>query len=144
MTRALLTAILLSLFAASVGADATVPTKDLEGAKDNPLLKRYEGSYIVSADQQAFDEFVLPLAALKPDSERRDRHNNIWFAPAERLELEGRITRLVYVLPEGRTPLEVVRNYQDEVEALGGKALFNCKREECGGSPERAKAAAAR
>lgn len=138
MTRTSLPAIVLCLFAAGAVADATVPTEDLAGVRDHPLLKRYEGSFIVSADQQAFDEFVLPLAPLKEDHERRDQHNNIWFAPAERLELEGRVSRLVYVLPAGRSPLEVVRNYQEEVESLGGKVLFTCKREECGGAPDRA------
>jgi len=139
MLRTILTALTLCLFSAGAWADAAVPTKDQDGARDHPLLKRYEGSFIVAHDGKAFDEFVLPVAPLTPgtDPKRRDQHNNHWFAPEKTLELEGRTTRLVYILPEGRSTLEVVRNYQDEVEAAGGKVLFMCKREECGGDPGR-------
>ena len=137
MLRAILTTLTLCLFAAGTWGDATIPTKDQDGARDHPLLKRYEGSFIVAHDGKAFDEFLLPVAPLKADPERRDAHNNIWFAPEQALELAGRTTRLVYVVPEGRSPLEVVRNYQEEVEAARGKVLFTCKREECGGAGDR-------
>ena len=137
MLRAILTTLTLCLFAAGTWGDATIPTKDQDGARDHPLLKRYEGSFIVAHDGKAFDEFLLPVAPLKADPERRDAHNNIWFAPEQALELAGRTTRLVYVVPEGRSPLEVVRNYQEEVEAARGKVLFTCKREECGGAADR-------
>ncbi|WP_295444763.1 OmpA family protein [uncultured Thiodictyon sp.] len=137
MLRTLLTLLTLCLYTVGAGADATIPTKDQDGSRDHPLLKRYEGSFIVAHDGKAFDEFVLPTAPLKADAQRRDQHNNIAFAPEQSLNLEGRTTRLVYVVPEGRSPLEVVRNYQDEVEALGGKVLFTCKREECGGAADR-------
>jgi hypothetical protein len=95
MTGMFLPAVVLCLSAVGAAADATIPTQGLAGARDDPLLKRYDGSFIVSANQYAFDEFLLPLAPLKEDRERRDRHNNIWYAPAEHLELEGRISRLV-------------------------------------------------
>jgi len=139
MLRAILTTLTLCLFAAGTWGDATIPTKDQDGARDHPLLKRYEGSFIVAHDGKAFDEFLLPVAPLKADPERRDAHNNIWFAPEQALELAGRTTRLVYVVPEGRSPLEVVRNYQEEVEAARGKVLFTCKREECGGAGDRSR-----
>jgi outer membrane protein OmpA-like peptidoglycan-associated protein len=139
MLRHILTALVIALAAPAIRADATVPTQDLEGARDPAFLKRYEGAFIVSYDEKAFDEFVLPLSRLEQDSDpkRRDAHNNKVFAPAESLALEGHRVRLVYVLPEGRSPLEVVRNYQDEVESQGGRVLFECKREECGGDPGR-------
>jgi outer membrane protein OmpA-like peptidoglycan-associated protein len=139
MCRTILVALSLSLFAAGVWSDATLPTQDLDGTQDHPLLKRYEGSFIVAHDGNAFDEFALPTGPLQEDAdqERRDQHNNHWFAPAQRLELEGRTTRLVYVVPAGRSSLEVMRNYQDELEALGGKVLFTCKGEACGGDPGR-------
>jgi outer membrane protein OmpA-like peptidoglycan-associated protein len=134
-----LSTLCLVLFALNVAADATIPIHDVEGSKDPGLLKRYEGSLIVSYDDKAFDEYLLPTAPLRmdPDRDRRDGHNNRWFAPTEALELEGRVVRLVYLTPEGRSPLEVMRNYRDEIEAQGGRALFECKREECGGDPGR-------
>ena len=53
------------------------------------------------------------------------------------LEIEDARTRIAYLLPAGRSPLEVLRNYQDVVKAAGGEVLYACKSEECGGDPER-------
>lgn len=125
--------------AAPALADATIPTADIKGAKDNPLLKRYEGSFIVSYEQKAFDELTLPLDALEMvDPPRMDRMNNYVFASKEKKDLEGRYTRLVYLNPAGRSSLEVLRNYQEEVKAKGGEILYECKGEGCGGDPGRA------
>lgn len=131
--------LVLSLSAASALADATDPQADIKGAKDNPLLKRYQGSFIVSFEQRAFDELTLPLSALeRAEPQRQDRMNNHVFVPKEKKDLEGRYTRLVYVNPAGRSSLEVLRNYQDEIQAQGGEVLFQCKGEDCGGDPRRA------
>jgi OOP family OmpA-OmpF porin len=46
--------------------------------------------------------------------------------------VEGRLTRTVYVVPEGRSTLEVVRNYTNDLEAKGAKTLFQCSKLECG------------
>jgi outer membrane protein OmpA-like peptidoglycan-associated protein len=118
-------------------ADATIPTKDIAGAKDSALLKRYEGAFIVSHDRQAFTDFRIPLSPLE-ETDKRDRSNNRLFVPKQEKEVEGARTRLVYLLPAERSPLEVLRNYQDEVEAAGGTVLFSCKDEACGGDPGQA------
>jgi OOP family OmpA-OmpF porin len=126
-------------FSASALADATIPTADIEGASDNALLKRYEGSFIVSFERQDYTDFEIPASALKPsaDPDARDAMNNMVFEPETEIEVEGTLTRLAYVLPEDRSPLEVLRNYQDVVEEGGGKLLFECKQEECGGDPQK-------
>ena len=118
-------------------ADATVPTKDIANAKDNPLLKRYDGSFIVSYERLGFTDFKVPLAKLEVVPDKRDVMNNRFYAPKEEKELEGPRTRLVYVMPADRSPLEVLRNYQDEVEAAGGSVLYACKTEGCGGDSRR-------
>lgn len=136
----LIAACLLSLVIASgAAADATVPNRDIAGAKDSPLLKRYAGSFIVSYERVAFTDFKVPLSRLEPvDSDkRRDASNNVVHLPKQEKDIEGGVTRLVYILPAERSPLEVLRNYQDEVEAAGGSVLFACKAEGCGGDPER-------
>lgn len=121
-----------------VFADATIPTGDKKGAKDNPLLKRYEGSFIVAYEKKSFDEFVLPLSKLEQAPEdRRDSHNNRVYEPAQKKDLEGERTRIVYLIPADRSPLEVVRNYQEEIEGKGGKVLYQCKVEQCGANPKR-------
>jgi OmpA-OmpF porin, OOP family len=130
--------VLMSFIATStVLADATIPTVDKAGSKDSPLLKRYEGSFIVAYENKGYDKFTLPLSKLEPVQDRRDNHNNIYHEPKEKITLEGTYTRLVYLLPENRSPLEVLRNYQDEIASQDGKILFECEAEGCGGDPAR-------
>ena len=131
-----LVAVCLSLilsFSAAV-ADATIPVRDIPGVKDSPLLKRYDGSFIVSYERIAFTDFRLPLSKLER-VEGKDASNNNKYEPRQQKELEGPRTRLVYLLPAERSPLEVLRNYQDVVESAGGAVLFSCKTEACGGDP---------
>lgn len=130
-----LSALPLCLFATLALADATVPTADKPGATDPAGLGRYEGSYIVDQQAKAYDEIVLPLAALKPhaDAEQRDGMNNRLMQTEAQLALEGKLTRTVYVLPAGRSSLELLRNYQQLIQDRGGQALYECKGEACGG-----------
>ncbi|MDR6870465.1 outer membrane protein OmpA-like peptidoglycan-associated protein [Bosea sp. BE125] len=139
MAWARLAGVAMALMALSgaAHADATIPTKDIAGVKDNPMLKRYEGSFIVSGASSAFTDFKVPLSKLE-QTDRRDPMNNILFVPKQEQEVEGAFTRLVYVAPANRSPLEVLRNYQDEIEAAGGAVLFGCKTEGCGGDHTRA------
>ncbi len=112
-----------------------LPTTDSEGSKDHPLLKRYAGSYIVAQQQKSYDEFTFPLSTLKRQNDSSTGYQTV-YSFAESKTVEGPYTRLVYVLPAERSPLEVVRNYQDEIVAQGGNVLFECKREECGGKKD--------
>jgi len=131
--------LLCLMFATNVLADATVPRTDIAGAKDSPLVGRFGGSFIVSHAARDYDELKLPLGPLKPvaDKGKRDGHNNIVFEPGQSKALEGRRIHLVYVLPENVSPLQAVRNYQNDLTAKGGKTLFECKSPECGGDPAR-------
>src|SRR4051812_6141721 len=99
------------------GAEA--PTKDVAG-HDHPLLKRYDGSVIVEYSQKAFDEFKVILGkSLNPSSTESN---------GKRVEneqaVEGKITRITYFAPKGRAPLEVFRNYENELKTLGAETLF--------------------
>lgn len=134
MSRLLLSIMLLAASTAAF-ANATVPTADEAGAKDLSFLKRYEGSYIVNYEHKSFDEASFPTSKLKPvaDADARDSHNNSVLEPDSKLDREGAYTRILYVMPAERSPLEVMRNYQDEIEAAGGKVLYSCKNTECGG-----------
>jgi outer membrane protein OmpA-like peptidoglycan-associated protein len=130
--------LLLMLASASLSwADAKMPTSDIKGRKDHPLVGRFKGSLLVSASSREFDEVVLPLAPLKAVEDKRDRHNNTLFKPEQAQTIEGRRTRLVYINPAGTSPLEVIRNYELELKKKGGVVLYQCAREECGGAPDR-------
>ena len=115
-----------------------LPTSDIAGSEDHPLLKRYADSYIVVDQRKSFDEFTFPTSKLK--SQKSDDASTGWatyYTLDESKTVEGPYTRLVYLLPVDRSPLEVLRNYQDEIVAQGGNVLYECKREECGGIPGR-------
>jgi outer membrane protein OmpA-like peptidoglycan-associated protein len=118
-------------------ADATIPAADKAGAKDNPIMKRYQGSFIVGYEYKAFDEFSAPLSKLQAVPGQKDAHNNTVFEPKQKKHMEGSYTRLVYVLPENRSPLEAVRNYREEIQQKGGNILFECHAAECGADPTR-------
>jgi outer membrane protein OmpA-like peptidoglycan-associated protein len=85
------------------------------------LISRYPGSYIAKYLTKEFDEFALPLGPV-------DEENTI----TKNQHLEGKITRIVYVAPAGRTVLEVFRNYQAALKKGGFETLFTCGPQGCG------------
>lgn len=113
-----------------------IPTSDIEGAKDHPLLKRYADSYIVAHQYKSFDEFTFPLSKLERVGEKK-YSGPYPRAPKKVKTIEGPYTRLIYIIPVDRSPLEIIRNYQDEIVGSGGNVLWECKREECGGDKGR-------
>ncbi|NEU13174.1 hypothetical protein G3T14_13655 [Methylobacterium sp. BTF04] len=84
-------------------ADATVPTKDIPGSKDSPALKRYDGSFIVSYTKFSYTDFKVSLANLEP-TDQHDVMTNQPVLPKQEKELEGVLTRLVYLIPADRSP----------------------------------------
>jgi outer membrane protein OmpA-like peptidoglycan-associated protein len=85
------------------------------------LISRYPGSYIAKYLSKEFDEFSLPMGPV-------DEENTI----TKNQHLEGKITRIVYVAPAGRTVLEVFRNYQAALKKAGFETLFTCGPQGCG------------
>jgi len=101
---------------------ALAQQKDVAGGKDHPLISRYPGSIITEYSASAFDEYTLPLGKLEGGQ----------FAKSQ--SLEGKLTRLHYEIPLGRSPLEDSRNYAQELQTGGFQKLFSCSSaEQCGG-----------
>lgn len=129
-----LPALLCLMFAATTAwADATVPTADIDGARDPAWLKRYEGSFIVSYEYRGFDAVKFPASRLVRVPDQTDAYNNNVHRAETNREVEGEYTRLVYIAPAERSPLEVMRNYLDLVEEGGGKVIYRCTDTDCGG-----------
>jgi OOP family OmpA-OmpF porin len=140
MRLSLLCLVLLSsLCARAVHADATEPNADHPGAADPTWLQRYEGSHIVGFEKIAYDEYRFPTGPLKPvaDESARDENNNRVFEFTPQATIEGARTRLVYLLPPGRSPLEVLRGYEQVLKAQGGEKRFECAGGACGGDAGR-------
>ena len=137
MRRALLAAAiaLLAATAPSPGYTQVDPrfAKELgsnaPGAGDQ-VVPRYAGSFILAQTRKDFDELVLPLGKAIGASYYSEPDKKLRYEKTE--TVEGRLTRTVYVIPEGRSTLEVMRNYTNELEAKGAKTLFQCSKAECG------------
>lgn len=87
----------------------TMPA-DVAGGKDYPVLSRYAGSWLVATETKEFDEAAFPSGPNAGDLSR----------------LEGRLTRLYYVAPAGRSVLEVQRNYEQALEKAGAVRRDSC------------------
>ena len=98
-----------------------VLAKDVPGSKDHPLVKRYEGSEILKYEQKQYDSLVIPLG-MAENSQKLEKS----------MTVEGVITRLTYKAPEGRSSLEVLRNYENELKADGYEVLFYAGKENLG------------
>eukprot|EP00456_Euglypha_rotunda_P088264 TRINITY_DN9034_c0_g1_i13.p3 TRINITY_DN9034_c0_g1~~TRINITY_DN9034_c0_g1_i13.p3 ORF type:complete len:294 (-),score=86.04 TRINITY_DN9034_c0_g1_i13:20-901(-) len=99
--------------------------QDLPGAKDNPLLKRFAGSTIVGYDFKRFDEYLVPTGTYKGyDTTSRKRS---WVSS---VPVEGALTRLWYESAGDTSTAELIRNYQNEVQAAGGVTLYDSGRDE--------------
>ena len=119
-----MTALRLLLTVAAIARVLSIPAHaaDKAGAKDFPAITRFKGAEIVEYQATDFDEAVLPVkpVPLNPP-------------PATSLlRVEGKVTDITYVVPAGKTPLEVMRNYE---QALGAsyKTVFSCAGTDCGG-----------
>ena len=95
--------------------------EDVKDGRDHPLLKRYEGAVIVKYEHKEFDEYTVPLG--KADSNHKLTQSVV---------VEGEVTKLVYSIPNGRSTLEVIRNYEGDLKAAGYKVLFSGAKEDMG------------
>jgi OOP family OmpA-OmpF porin len=113
MTRILMLTMFV-LVAFLIGVPASAQETDLEGSKDHPLISRYPGSFITEYKQEDFDEFELPLGQLKDGKGVKSQH------------LEGKITHILYQNPEGRSVLEIYRNFEGALRNVGLQVLYSC------------------
>lgn len=113
----------LALATATLGtpAFADAPKTDVAGSADHPVLKRFTGSVLVGYAQQDWDQRSFPDASgvSKTDNDKFNRP----------VTLEGKVTRLFYLSPLGKSPLEVYRNHQQALAAAGFKPTWGCENE---------------
>lgn len=111
-------ACLAGLLAWGGSVQAQTMGQDVRGGADHPIVSRFAGSQMVGYQQLEFDagRFYLPNKAAGYD-------------PAKEIDVdkpivtEGRVTRLLYVAPAGKTALEVHRNFEQALKAAGLKVL---------------------
>ena len=113
-------ALLASLSFAATSALADAPKADVAKSADHPVLKRFTGSVLAGYAQQDWDQRTFPDArgVAKDDDKFANPVNG-----------EGKVTRLFYLSPVGKSPLEVYRNYQQALTAAGFKTTWQCESE---------------
>jgi len=103
------------------GAVAGAPaggSRDTGG--DHPLITPYAGSTMGPRTFEDFNEYYR-IIGTDPDNRA-----------LETQRLEGRLTRIRYNNPAGRSTFEILRNYQSALEARGFRSDWQCNgREEC-------------
>ena len=95
-------------------------SRDLAGSQDSPLVSRYPGSVIGRYVSKEFDAFAFPVGAVTAKGAPKSLH------------LEGRITRIEYTNPKGRSSLEIYRNYEGALKRAGFEVVFSCSGDACG------------
>jgi OmpA-OmpF porin, OOP family len=105
-----------------LGMVAATSAQDAAGSKDHPLISRYPASTINEYRQKAFDEYELPLSSVVEGKYEKTQH------------VEGKVTAIYYTTPEGRSALEIYRNYASALKNGGFQTLFACDKT-CGDGP---------
>jgi OmpA-OmpF porin, OOP family len=98
---------------------------DLQGSRDNPLLKRFGGSEIVAYDVKQFDDYELQIDTYKRTDLDKDRRE---FASPP-LNLEGSITRIWYEAAGSTSSTEIAANYRNELESSGFEILYDSRKD---------------
>ena len=82
---------------------------DVPGSKDPAGFKRFEGSEIIHYVTRSYDQYFMARADGSFDENER---------------IEGAVTRIVYLVPDGHTSLEVFRNYEQMLIDAGFTQTF--------------------
>jgi OmpA-OmpF porin, OOP family len=88
------------------------------GCADPIGLPRPDGATLLGCQGPEADETTLPLAAWSQDPDVSFWNNSV--------RLTGQRTRLLYVAPAGRSPIEVMRAYAKTMATAGYEFLFEC------------------
>lgn len=106
------------LFAVAVLRCGESMAADVAGSKDDPSLKRIEGSEILYYKASKFDAALFALEKVQFD------YGAQGFKETKILKAEGPRTIIYYKLPPETTTLEGIRQYEAELKAKGYERLF--------------------
>ena len=115
---------LLMIGTVSAATMATLPQADRKGAKDSPLLKRYEGSFIVVLRAKVVRRVHVAAVEARAGARTNGRpEQSAIQSRRTRSRSKARTRESSYLVPADRSPLEVVRNYQEEIKGKGASAV---------------------
>ena len=107
----------LLAIAAVAALSTAASAADIEGSQDHPLVGRYEGSETVGYRVTEYDEAKIIEAPFDGAAGQA--------GPGFKT-IEGRNVLIYYKLPQGRSSLEVLRNFESSLTSKGFTVLFTC------------------
>lgn len=102
--------------------------QDVRGSRDHPLLKRYPGSSIVRYETQNAANYTLPAGPLVRWDYAKAQPD---FA-GKKVDVEGELVRITYVVRPGASPAEVFGKLKAELLAKGFKPIYEARGTELG------------
>jgi OmpA-OmpF porin, OOP family len=108
------TLLLAALACAGTAASAANAYKERKGGQDHPLVSRYQGAILHNYGVVNFEQVQVPVSGTAQET------------------VEGKVFNYYYVIPAGRSELEVFRTYKAALEKAGFMLLAACEAErEC-------------
>jgi OmpA-OmpF porin, OOP family len=104
--------------------------RDVGGARDHPLLKRFPNSTIVRYEKRASAQYTVPLGPLL-------RWDYVRAQPdfgGKYVDLEGDVTRITYVVRRGVSAAGVFRSFKNDLVKKGFKIAYQAEGAEFGRS----------
>ena len=115
-SRTLFLPLAAGLFLHAACAQAGRYDSDLPGAGDHPLITRYAGSTLYLHGGENYGTAQAFVAGRNGPEVQK---------------LEGKVSNRVYWAPQGRSSLEVFRNYQRALADAGFEVLYQCEEAQC-------------
>jgi OmpA-OmpF porin, OOP family len=109
---------------------ASVLSRDLQDHRDHPLVKRFPGSAIVQYEKRNAAPFAVPIGRLV----RWDYAQDLPDFDGKKIDLEGEVTRITYLIQRRVSAAEVFHSFERELTASGFKILFEAEGPEFGRS----------
>jgi OmpA-OmpF porin, OOP family len=97
--------------------------QDIRGARDHPLVKRFPNATIVRYDKQNLGKYILPIGPVVKWDYAKDQPD---FA-GKKLDLEGEVTRITYVVRPGSSSAEVFGSVKNDLTDKGFKTFYEAK-----------------
>ncbi|WP_421864141.1 DUF4892 domain-containing protein [Motiliproteus sp.] len=119
---------LIGLLLGCIFAVSAKAATDVSGSSDLSLVQRYPNSWVVDYSQATVPEYRLATGKMK-------KINGV-ISPQSAQYLSGRLTRLTYRLPSGRSSHEAFRHFSAEFKNLGAEVLYRCEGRNCGDSDQ--------
>lgn len=107
---------------------SNISTTQAQEPTDHPLIGRFEHAKIIDYKKTDFDDYVLLTQKVTGRAEWGDASKTQYGKT-----LEGTLTRITYESPKAHTSLEVMRAYEEALQANSFETLFECDNAACGG-----------